>query len=223
MGPCRVLLASARRDPERESKNRLTDSTSDSSNPGVWRKASCRITASWAFCGGCTLQLVLCVQQHRSPNAHSLVTWDGFNSMKAACIAPMHVAAGWHSMCGSSGYGGCGAGCSPQLRASIRRRVHGAASFPRGGHFRVVARCLHTLHEMRNSIYKGSCGATCPQAWRAVDRAYVDKGFNGQSWFRVRTWPAGRVHCDMMDMQRAPLSALLWGHAHTCASSGVGA
>ncbi len=23
------------------------------------------------------------------------------------------------------------------------------------------------------------------QAWRAVDRAYVDKGFNGQSWFRV--------------------------------------
>ncbi len=25
----------------------------------------------------------------------------------------------------------------------------------------------------------------CAQAWRAVDRAYVDKGFNGQSWFRV--------------------------------------
>lgn len=25
----------------------------------------------------------------------------------------------------------------------------------------------------------------CPQAWRAVDRAYVDKSFNGQSWFRV--------------------------------------
>ena len=24
------------------------------------------------------------------------------------------------------------------------------------------------------------------EAWRAVDRAYVDKGFNGQSWFRVR-------------------------------------
>jgi carboxyl-terminal processing protease len=24
------------------------------------------------------------------------------------------------------------------------------------------------------------------QAWRAVDRAYVDKNFNGQSWFRVR-------------------------------------
>jgi C-terminal processing protease CtpA/Prc len=24
------------------------------------------------------------------------------------------------------------------------------------------------------------------QAWRAVDRAYVDKQFNGQSWFRVR-------------------------------------
>lgn len=24
------------------------------------------------------------------------------------------------------------------------------------------------------------------EAWRAVDRAYVDKGFNGQSWFRTR-------------------------------------
>ena len=24
------------------------------------------------------------------------------------------------------------------------------------------------------------------QAWRAVDRAYVDKTFNGQSWFRMR-------------------------------------
>ena len=23
------------------------------------------------------------------------------------------------------------------------------------------------------------------EAWRSVDRAYVDKGFNGQSWFRV--------------------------------------
>eukprot|EP00877_Chromochloris_zofingiensis_P014579 jgi/Chrzof1/9375/Cz04g00150.t1 len=23
------------------------------------------------------------------------------------------------------------------------------------------------------------------EAWRAVDRAYVDKNFNGQSWFRV--------------------------------------
>jgi len=23
------------------------------------------------------------------------------------------------------------------------------------------------------------------QAWRAVDKAYVDKQFNGQSWFRV--------------------------------------
>lgn len=25
------------------------------------------------------------------------------------------------------------------------------------------------------------------QAWRAVDRAYYDKSFNGQSWFRVRS------------------------------------
>lgn len=23
------------------------------------------------------------------------------------------------------------------------------------------------------------------EAWRAVDRAYVDKSFNGQSWFKV--------------------------------------
>jgi hypothetical protein len=23
------------------------------------------------------------------------------------------------------------------------------------------------------------------EAWRAVDRAYVDKTFNGQSWFKV--------------------------------------
>jgi len=30
------------------------------------------------------------------------------------------------------------------------------------------------------------------QAWRAVDRAYYDKSFNGQSWFRVRA-PAGRA------------------------------
>lgn len=30
------------------------------------------------------------------------------------------------------------------------------------------------------------------QAWRAVDRAYYDKSFNGQSWFRVRA-SAGRA------------------------------
>nr|GEX35856.1 carboxyl-terminal-processing peptidase 2, chloroplastic [Tanacetum cinerariifolium] len=24
------------------------------------------------------------------------------------------------------------------------------------------------------------------EAWRTIDRAYVDKGFNGQSWFRYR-------------------------------------
>ncbi len=31
------------------------------------------------------------------------------------------------------------------------------------------------------------------EAWRAVDRAYVDKSFNGQSWFRV-SWGC-RWHC----------------------------
>ena len=25
------------------------------------------------------------------------------------------------------------------------------------------------------------------QAWRAVDRAYYDKNFNGNSWFKVNT------------------------------------
>lgn len=25
-----------------------------------------------------------------------------------------------------------------------------------------------------------------PQAWKAVDRAYVDKSFNGNTWFRVK-------------------------------------
>ena len=31
------------------------------------------------------------------------------------------------------------------------------------------------------------CPPTPSQAWRAVDRAYVDKSFNGQSWFKVRS------------------------------------
>ena len=35
------------------------------------------------------------------------------------------------------------------------------------------------------------------QAWRAVDRAYVDKSFNGQSWFKVsRSLPeSGQEFC----------------------------
>ena len=35
------------------------------------------------------------------------------------------------------------------------------------------------------------------QAWRAVDRAYVDKTFNGQSWFKVsRSLPnGGQAYC----------------------------
>ena len=43
------------------------------------------------------------------------------------------------------------------------------------------------------------------EAWRAVDRAYVDKSFNGQSWFRVRSgflqrkedMEDGRMHNDL--------------------------
>lgn len=32
------------------------------------------------------------------------------------------------------------------------------------------------------------------EAWRAVDRAYVDKSFNGQSWFKVGTSsPLGNI------------------------------
>jgi hypothetical protein len=41
------------------------------------------------------------------------------------------------------------------------------------------------------------------EAWRAVDRAYVDKKFNGQNWFKVRfsqaqlrsTHPGLLMHC----------------------------
>jgi hypothetical protein len=40
----------------------------------------------------------------------------------------------------------------------------------------------------KDCIVKLSCAI--PQAWRAVDRAYVDKSFNGQSWFRVRVQAA---------------------------------
>ena len=29
------------------------------------------------------------------------------------------------------------------------------------------------------------------EAWRAVDRAYVDKKFNGQNWFKARCWVLG--------------------------------
>ena len=36
---------------------------------------------------------------------------------------------------------------------------------------------------------RSSCTA---QAWRAVDRAYVDKTFNGQSWFKVRSGFSGQ-------------------------------
>lgn len=32
------------------------------------------------------------------------------------------------------------------------------------------------------------------EAWRAVDRAYVDKSFNGQSWFKVRRTMLHAVH-----------------------------
>jgi hypothetical protein len=31
------------------------------------------------------------------------------------------------------------------------------------------------------------------EAWRAVDRAYVDKSFNGQNWFKVRRTTT--LHC----------------------------
>ena len=34
------------------------------------------------------------------------------------------------------------------------------------------------------------------EAWRAVDKAYVDKGFNGQSWFRVKEDFLKRVRMD---------------------------
>ena len=46
--------------------------------------------------------------------------------------------------------------------------------------------CLHTD---QSSAYLFVCDCKLMlvglQAWRAVDRAYYDKNFNGQSWFKV--------------------------------------
>lgn len=41
------------------------------------------------------------------------------------------------------------------------------------------------------------------QAWRAVDRAYVDKTFNGQSWFKVRS-STFRAQCAPIERQEFP-------------------
>lgn len=45
----------------------------------------------------------------------------------------------------------------------------------------------NALQQHHHQAYASTClRPTHMQAWRAVDRAYVDKGFNGQTWFRVR-------------------------------------
>jgi len=47
------------------------------------------------------------------------------------------------------------------------------------------------------------------EAWRAVDRAYVDKGFNGQSWFRVREQYLKSEPMDNREQTYAAISKLL--------------
>jgi hypothetical protein len=44
-----------------------------------------------------------------------------------------------------------------------------------------------TLSKFRPSPGLHDSVLLCNQAWRAVDRAYYDKTFNGNSWFRVRS------------------------------------
>ncbi|KAG1678173.1 hypothetical protein FOA52_016110 [Chlamydomonas sp. UWO 241] len=47
------------------------------------------------------------------------------------------------------------------------------------------------------------------EAWRAVDRAYVDKGFNGQSWFRIREKYLKQEPMDNRDQTYAAIMKLL--------------
>lgn len=37
------------------------------------------------------------------------------------------------------------------------------------------------------------------EAWRAIDRAYVDKSFNNQSWFKVRHKQMHKTNCCCRD------------------------
>lgn len=47
------------------------------------------------------------------------------------------------------------------------------------------------------------------EAWRAVDRAYVDKGFNGQTWFRVREQFLKAERMDSREQTYAAIRKLL--------------
>ena len=47
------------------------------------------------------------------------------------------------------------------------------------------------------------------EAWRAVDRAYVDKSFNGQSWFRYREAVVKRTPMDSQEETYAAIRAML--------------
>lgn len=52
------------------------------------------------------------------------------------------------------------------------------------------------------------------EAWRAVDRAYFDKSFNGQNWFKVRanvSLPAA--------VDRGGLACALISTLHLCSAS----
>lgn len=47
------------------------------------------------------------------------------------------------------------------------------------------------------------------EAWRAVDRAYVDKTFNGQSWFRYREAAVKKTPMDTREETYAAIRAML--------------
>lgn len=52
------------------------------------------------------------------------------------------------------------------------------------------------------------------EAWRAVDRAYVDKSFNGQNWFKVcGCWGRGGSCAERQQLCYEPTQ-----HVHTLSS-----
>ncbi len=82
-----------------------------------------------------------------------------------------------------------------------------------------MMQCNHPYGLHRNVLQCITANHLPPQAWRAVDRAYVDKNFNDQSWFRVSEFMLPLNH-------QAPLHAaklarglnvsIFAAHADTC-------
>jgi len=56
------------------------------------------------------------------------------------------------------------------------------------------------------------------EAWRAVDRAYVDKTFNGQSWFRYREAAVKKTPMDTREETYAAIRAMLATLVRRCAA-----